>query len=240
MGILTLLVSAALAAGAGGAAPDHSLFDEILRQTVRDRLVDYPAIRREHREALASYITSLERTDAGALSEREALAFYINLYNAVMIRAVVERFEPGYSVAEDDWAVFDEPLIRLGGRALSLNGLENDVLRARFHEPRVHVALVCAARSCPPLLPRAYRADDLDEVLESNMRAFVTDPERNHIDVTGRRLELSRIFDWYAEDFGGRANLAGYVNRYTEADVADFEVSFLEYSWELNLLRSGP
>lgn len=124
--------------------------------------------------------------------------------------------------------------MRVGGRVMSLNELEHDVIRPTFKDPRIHVALVCAARSCPQILPRAYRADDLAAVLEGNMRRFVNDPIRNPIDAANKKLRLSKIFDWYADDFGGKEKVAAYVDKYHPEDVADWPVEFVEYDWSLN------
>lgn len=238
-----LLVLPALAGGesAGGeAAFDHGDLDLVLRRVVRDEGVDYPRIRENYLPALELYLDRAASADTRGMPEAERLAFYINAYNATVLRTVAERFRQGFSVEKDRFALFDEPLVSLGGKQVSLNHLEHEIIRPGFDEPRIHAALVCAARSCPPLLPRAYRAEDLDRVLEENMQRFLASAERNRIDIPGRRLQLSRIFDWYAKDFGGKQGLPAYADRYTDADVAGFDVSFLEYSWELNLAPSQP
>ncbi|MEW6745918.1 MAG: DUF547 domain-containing protein [Planctomycetota bacterium] len=213
---------------------DHSAFDRILQKTVRDGRVDYLAIRDRYWEPLQGYLSHLAQVHAAELAREEQLAFYINLYNAAMIRAVIERLRVGYTPADDSWSVFDKPLVPTASGVLSLNRLEHEILRPRFGEPRIHVALVCAAESCPPLLPRAYRGEELDQVLEENMRRFLNDTTRNPIDRAGGRLRLSKIFDWYAADFGGRGALARYVSRYLPFDAAGFELAFADYSWKLN------
>lgn len=232
-----LLLVAPVGVGAPPPSFDHSEFDAILRDAVHHEKVDYRRIRALHFDRLTEYLDRLARFDPAPLAEPERLSWYINLYNATMIRAVVERYEPGYSPSRALFAVFDEPLVAIGGTRISLDRLEHEIIRPTFKDPRIHVALVCAARSCPPLLPRAYLGEDLDRVLEENMRRFVNDPGRNRIDTAARELRLSRIFKWYADDFGGAARIADYVNRYTAADVAGFTVSFLPYSWELNETR---
>jgi hypothetical protein len=214
---------------------DHTIFDEILKENVRDERVDYLNVRRQRWKELRGYLDRLAGIDVSLLPRGEQLAYYINLYNATMIDAVIRRLKVGYSPAEHDFGVFDAALVRMKGRATSLNDLEHKIIRPTFGDPRVHAALVCAARSCPPLLGRAYRAGDLNTVLQKNMRRFVNDPKRNRIDAARRQLGLSRIFDWYADDFGGRHALTNYLSRYTDDDVSGFELRFLEYSWELNL-----
>lgn len=241
-----LLLAVALCASplpAGGlpatsAAPravDHSALDRVLREVVRDELVDYRAIRDAHLGALDGYLERMAAVAADALPRDAQLAYYINVYNATVLREVARRYEPGYAVSRDSFALFDAPLVRLARGAVSLNALEHEIVRPGFEEPRIHVALVCAARSCPPLLPRTYRAADLDALLERGMRRFVNDPSRNEIDVERRTLRLSRLFDWYAEDFGGPQGRVAYVDRYADEDVAGFDVGFLEYDWSLNV-----
>lgn len=214
---------------------DHAQFDAILEQCVRGDGVDYPRVRQLFMKPLERYLERAASFHEAGASPNEQLALYINLYNATVLHAVAARFAPGYSVARDGFALFDEPLVALGGEKISLNRLENEVIRERFREPRVHAALVCAARSCPPLQPRAYRGEELEGQLEASMRRFVNDPSRNRIDPASRTLHLSRVFDWYAKDFGGPDRLAAYVDGYADADVPDFAVSFQDYSWELNL-----
>ncbi len=214
---------------------DHGPFDEILQKHVRGERVDYLMLRKQDWGALSSYLDALAAVDTDKLAQPEQLAYYINLYNATVLQTVIERFRAGYSVSENEFKVFDEPLVRLKGKRISLNDLEHKVIRKRFDEPRIHVALVCAARSCPPLLDRAYHAKNLDQTLETQMRAFLRDESRNRIDRDARKLHLSKIFEWFAEDFGGKRKLDNYVNGYVAADVQGYEITFLEYDWSLNL-----
>lgn len=214
--------------------PDDNALDAMLGEAVVGERVDYGAVQERWLPQLELWLDRGAEVDPARLPHADRFAFYINLYNATMIRAVVERRRTDWTPAADDFRVFEDPLVRLGGRRLSLNALEHDVMRKEFDDPRLHVALVCAARSCPPLSPRAWRAEDLETRLEEAMRRFLNDPARNRIDHPARVLHLSQIFEWYAEDFGGAAAVAGYIDRYVEADVAGYAVRFLPYSWELN------
>lgn len=212
----------------------HAPFDALLRRHVRDERVDYLTWRDHDADELARYLDRLAAVEPAKLGRDERLAFYINLYNATMIGAVLRRVDATYSPSANDWSVFDEKLVRVAGRELSLDQLEHEIVRKEFGDPRIHVALVCAAESCPPLLPRAYRGDDLDEVLEANMRRFVRDPRRNRIERDP--LELSKLFEWYAADFGGAEAVPAWVARYAgNPELAEREVEFIEYSWTLNL-----
>jgi thioredoxin reductase/polyferredoxin len=213
---------------------DHGALDAMFKQHVRDGLVDYLVLRRQYRE-LVDYLDTLAKVDPAGLAQPDRLAFYINLYNASMVRAVMERFRDGYSPADENYRVFKDKFITLGSQTLSLDDIEHQIIRKQFAEPRIHVALVCAAESCPPLLSRAYAGGDLDAVLEANMRRFVNDPQRNTIDRAGKSMALSQLFNWYGDDFGGAQGVKQYVDRYHDADVSGYTVTWREYGWKLNL-----
>jgi len=219
------------------AGVDHSAFDAILKATVRDERVDYNAIKTNHLPALNAYLQTLASTDVAATPRDEQLALYINLYNATMIREVIARYAPGWTPAAQDFKVFKDPTVKLKTGTISLNDLENKVIRPTFKDPRIHVALVCAARSCPPLLPRAYTAETLNATLEENMTRFVNDSYRNPIDARSKQLRLSKIFEWYADDFGGKNNISAYVDKSHPANTAGWKISFVDYVWDLNNTR---
>lgn len=112
-------------------------FDAILRERVTAGLVDYAAIKQHDAAKLDGYLEQLAQADVMKMSRDEQLAYYINLYNATMIKAVVDRFRDDYSPAEHDFAVFKEPLVRLAGeKRVSLNHLEHEVIRKQFKDPR--------------------------------------------------------------------------------------------------------
>ncbi|MGH7177154.1 MAG: DUF547 domain-containing protein [Tepidisphaeraceae bacterium] len=234
----TSLLIVLLAAVSARARVDHSGFDNLLKNNVRDGGVDYDNIKRHELLELQSYLDMLALTDFATLAREEQLACYINLYNAAVISAICQRYGEGYTPSERDFALFKEPVVQVNGRRMSLNDLENNVIRAQFKDPRVHAALVCGSRSCPPILPRAYRAKDLEPALAANMKAFVNDATRNQVDRAGKKLVLSRIFDWYADDFGGKDALPAYVSMYVTGDpVVGYTVAFSDYDWTLNDAR---
>jgi hypothetical protein len=129
----------------------------------------------------------------------------------------------------------------IAGESISLNDLENKRIRS-YDEPRIHFALVCASASCPKLRSEAYRADRLDAQLRIATEDFINDPTRNRFDAASRTAHVSKIFDWYEEDFtAAHGSLQAYLSRY----VADPEVArglagggwklrFLAYDWSLN------
>lgn len=219
---------------------DHGAWSRILKEVVHGDRVDYAAVRDKHLEALEGYLNGLAEFDPGTLSRDEQLAFCLNLYNATVVRAIVDRYKPGYRVDEEDFKLFKEPLVRVVGKKQSLTELFNDTLRARFKDPRIHVAVANGARSCPPLLDRAYEGDSISATLETRMIRFVEDPWRNQINHYTREMRLSQVFHWYATDFGGLNKVSGYVSRYLREELRPYKLGFAEYSWELNDYRSTP
>ena len=131
----------------------------------------------------------------------------------------------------DGGKTWDKKWIRLGDKTYSLNEIENEIIRPKFDEPRMHFAVNCAAKSCPPLANHAYTEDNLESMLEARTRAFINDPTYNAISASSVRV--SRIFDWYGEDFD---NLIEFLNQYSATKIhSDAVVEFQEYDWSLNL-----
>jgi uncharacterized protein DUF547 len=171
------------------------------------------------------------------MSPAEKKAFFINAYNAWAIETMLDH--PGRKITDVDGA-FSKAAHRVGGRAMTLDDVEN-ALRATG-DARIHFAIVCASRSCPPLAARAYRAEDLDEALDRQARLFVNDASRNRIDRAAGTVGLSMIFQWNRKEFerGGQT-----LNRYASRFVSDPataqwlagaapEPTFLEYDWSPN------
>lgn len=209
----------------------HELWDQLLRRHVSEEgQVDYAGFKKEQ----ATLQRYLDRLAANPMQESwsraEKMAYLINAYNAFTVRLIVDHY-PLSSIRDlhggNPW---DVKWIRLGDRTYSLNELEHDILRPQFQDPRIHFAVNCAAHSCPPLLNRAYTADQLDRQLDRQARAFINDRAYNNLGKN--EVEISKIFEWYRSDFG---DLIEYLNRYAEIDIApDARIRFREYDWALN------
>ncbi len=221
-------------APSGAATLSHTSWNDLLQKNVKDGLVNYANFAGSDRPALAAYLDSVAAVDVASLSRPEQLALYLNLYNAGMIAAVADRYTPEYSVVEGKMKIFSEPLIRLGGETITLDKLEHELIRKGFGDARVHAAMVCAGLSCPPLPSVAFEGNTVDAQLDACMKHWLTDPRHTRIDVEARRVTLSKIFRWYAKDFGGPDTLPALVNKYTGTDVSGFEIGFFQYDWRLN------
>lgn len=240
-------------AQASQGAPDDALYSALLRDRVSNAgLVDYAALKTDTR--LRRYLASIAATDPADLTEPDArLAFWLNAYNAYTLKLVADHFPIrsihdlatggriiGFVIRRTPW---DIAMAEVNGKLLTLNQIEHEMIRARFSEPRIHFALVCAALSCPPLRREAYEAGRLAEQLDDQGRRFLGDPTRNRFDPSARRAELSRVFSWFAGDFGGtREAVFSYVARYAPKDAqpslhaepATWRLGYTPYDWGLN------
>jgi len=235
------LVATLLAPGVTAAQGfDHGPLDTLLRANVHADTVDYAALAKS--AELRAYVAALGKTDPATLPDRASrLAFWINAYNAFTITGVLGYYPGITSVAKmkPDFGFFKDARFVVGGKKLSLNQIENEIIRPRFHDPRVHAALNCASVSCPPLAPHAFTAAKLESQLDARMRAFVRDPKRNHVDPAAGPVRVSPIFKWYAEDFKPRGGAAAFIAGYLDGPSADAvrktaKLEFLEYDWALN------
>jgi hypothetical protein len=216
----------------------HRPLDQVLQAHVRDGEVNYPAILVDPR--FVQYLEDLDRVDPNRLPKDEQLALWINAYNAYAIKGILDGYSPGTWVGR--YRYFIGRTYCVGGASLNLYDLERDILIAQFHEPRMHFAIVCASASCPRLQPWAYDAAELNRQLEQGAREFINDPARNRFDRANRVAYLSKIFDWFTEDFEAKAgSLQRYVAQYVrdpvlaqELATVPYRIEFLDYDWGLN------
>ena len=238
------IVAAALAAGlamsaltAGADLADPAAFDAVLEARARGGGFDYRGATGQDRKRLAAYLSNLGGAPVAGMTPDARKAFWIDAYNAWAIQTLLDN--PGKKITDVPGA-FDRIRHRIGGEDLTLDDVENR-LRA-LRDARIHFAIVCASRSCPPLATRAYRADGLSEALDAQARAFINDPAKNAIDRTTGRIALSMIFRWNRKEFerdGG--TLLEYVARYVSDPetarwiaAAGKEPDFLPYDWSPN------
>lgn len=184
-------------------------YDALLRASVRGEGVDYAALRARRAElvALHEWLAAHGPTaTSAAYTSRDArLAYWINAYNLTVLRGVVEAPASMRNVMEaaPDSGFFRAARWRVDGRTLSLDAIEHVHVRPVFRDPRVHVALNCAARSCPPLRGRAYEPAGLGAQLDGQARRWLASGRAARVDEAAGRVTLSQLFAWFAEDFSG-------------------------------------
>ena len=211
---------------------DHSAWDTMLQKYVSsDGVVNYEQWKNDE-TAINDYIDKLSANiPQQSWGENETLAYWMNLYNASTVSLILENY-PLKSILDigDPW---DIVFIKAGDKEYSLNDIEHKIIRKEFNEPRIHFALVCAAKSCPSLLNEAYEADKLDTQLHQQGVKFINDPAKNK--VVGETIEISKLFDWYEGDFTKNGSLIDFLNAFTKTKVQkDVTIGFMDYDWSLN------
>ena len=234
---LALLVVATVGqARSGNGTFDHSKFNTLLGQSVSGGKVDYGKFKGN--AEFAAYIATLQSATPSALSSNEQLAFWVNAYNAMTIKNVLDN--PGMRKPTDVKGFFDAKKFNVAGRQLTLNQIENDIIWKQFKEPLIHFGLVCAARSCPPIINKAYTGKNVKSLLASNAKTYLAG-KQNRYDAATNTLSLSKIFEWYRADFGGESGLKEFVKKYGTAEMKsgltanpNVKIVSLEYDWTLN------
>jgi hypothetical protein len=258
------LACLALAATLPAAAFDHThkAWDDLLKRHVtyvqggNASRVDYAGLLKEHAQlkAVLAEDSKVTRAEFDGWSKPQQQAFLINAYNGFTIEKILTRY-PDIKSIRDFGTVFGNPwkdkFFTLFGQSAYLDFVEHETLRKEgvYDEPRVHVAVVCASIGCPMLRNEAFTADKLEAQLEDAMRRFMSDRTRNRYNAQTRKLEVSKIFDWYGKDFEhgwkGFKSVKGTFARYADllADKPEdravvkaeqAEVTFLDYDWGLN------
>lgn len=212
----------------------HRAWDALLKEHVSNTgKVDYNGFKAD-KSKLDAYIQTLqENHPSSSWSKNEEMAFWINLYNAFTIQQVLEVYPVSSIMKVAGGKVWDAKKIKVGSKYYTLNQIEKDMLLKKFNEPRVHFAVNCAAKSCPPLMNKAWTAENIQSSFDLRARMFVNNLSFNTI--SSSSIQISKIFEWYASDFGGSSNLIKYINKYSKITISSSaKISYKEYNWNLN------
>lgn len=204
-----------------------------LSKNVSNGLVDYQNIKDKETEKLTQLISSTNDLLKGATS-REQKANYINLYNLLVIKQITDNYP--VSSPNEIIGFFDNNKFEVNGQSITLNDLENKVIRSAYNDPRIHFALVCGAIGCPIIQPFAYQQNIIDQQLEQvtkealNKATFIIKTEEES------KVKISKIFQWYIADFGGnKAGIISFINTYATNTIKD--IQYYPYNWSLNELN---
>ena len=211
--------------------PDHKIWDELLTKYVTaSGKVNYKGIKSE-KAKLEAYLKELESLPIQSdWSRGEKMAYWINAYNAFTVKLIVDNYPVSSITKLHGGNAWDVKWIMLGEKTYSLNNIENDILRPRYKDARIHFAVNCAAKSCPSLLNQAWTASNLESNFNKATRAFVNNSQFNKI--SAKSISVSKIFEWYKEDF---ENLIDFLNQYSTTEINNnAKVEFMEYDWSLN------
>jgi hypothetical protein len=241
---LVLSIGAAHASPSGPEPGLHATYDSLLaRYLVRER-VRYQAWWADNhdRGRLTGYIDLLEQQQPSIWRPDDAKAYWINLFNALAIDLVLEHY-PIDSVKDIGFMfsrAYGKKLVVVEGREISLDNIEHEILRKRYRDPRVLLVLNRASKSSPPLRKDPFQGDSLEAQLDEVVHRLVNDPR--YVQVSGRQLHLSKLFEWYKDDFKrSDGSVEAFLARYRDDLMIEpkgkYWYDYLFYDWDLNEAR---
>jgi len=229
---------------------DHDPWDAFLARYVQEHAdgvnrIPYARVTPEDKTSLEAYLARLSDVRISEYSRDEQLPYWINLYNALTVKVVLDHYPVAsireISISPGFFSVgpWKKKLVRVEGEELSLDDIEHRILRPIWKDPRIHYAVNCAAIGCPNLMQRAYTAANAEAALERGARDYVNHPRGARLE-GGSRLVVSSIYEWFQEDFGGtEAGVIAHLRRYADPEL-DAELAQVdairddEYDWALN------
>lgn len=242
-------------------------YAKVLSEFVNDKGLVYYRGLKDSRAGLDAFVAQLGAFSSAryeTFREAEKVAFWSNAYNALTLKAIIDNYPiksgffsslafPKNSIRQIS-GVWDKLEFQVMGKAHTLNQIEHEILRKKFSEPRVHMALVCAALSCPRLRNEPYYGARLEEQFADQTREFLSDSARFVFPKDEGTLQLSKIFEWFGGDFiakyawkegnpgyGGQdAAVVNYVMQHLPEEQAKtlgskkMNIAYLDYDWSLN------
>ena len=229
---------------------DHGTWDRFLKRYVTTNhpsginRFHYRSVTEEDRRALDAYLEGLQAEEVSGLNRQEQKAYWINLYNALTVKVVLQHY-PVKSIRDIDISPgifsngpWDAKLVRVEGVQLTLNDIEHRILRPIWQDNRVHYGVNCASLGCPNLMPEAFTSANLESLLEKAARDYVNHPRG--VSFPDKRIMVSSIYFWFREDFGGsEEGLIQHLQKYlSEANRRKLEKQPKKFShaydWALN------
>lgn len=221
---------------------DHSLWSIFLSTYVKKRdgmnLVDYSKVSPYDYRKLEHYIEELEKVRVTTLNRAEQFVYWINLYNALTVKVIVDnypiksikRIKPSGIFSFGPW---DEEFLNIEGRKISLNSIEHGILRPIWQDYRVHYAVNCASLGCPPLIDRAFTRENAESLLKSAEVYFLN--SSYGVQLEGDTLILSSIFNWFLKDFStSEEGLLRYIEEINPSIKGKYKRIRYSYNWDLN------
>jgi hypothetical protein len=228
----------------------HQIWDTFLIRYIHPEnginLLDYSQASKQGKKQLNKYIKQLATTKIVHYNRQEQKAFWINLYNALTVRLIVNAY-PVESIQSvklkklsfSEFSPWDRQLVTLNGVKLTLNNIEHKILRSYWSDPRIHYAVNCASISCPNLANQAYTAENIEAMLNNAAISYINHPRAVKF-IDSKTIKLSSIYQWYSEDFGGYDEaILSHLKQYAKQPLTNQLKAFsgrmtYHYNWDLN------
>ncbi len=266
--VLVLISGAAIGVEKKEQPFSYEDYAAVLKSYVDDTgMVNYKELKAkpERLEAFVLAVNKLAISSYDKWNEKEKIAFWINAYNGFTLKAIIDNYPIKSSFFKSMYypknsirqiaGVWDKKTFKAMGKKYTLEHIEHKILRREFSEPRIHMALVCAAIGCPALRNEPYTSGRLGEQLDDQSRKFLADPMKFKFDSDKKTIHISPIFKWFGEDFiktetkeksstaktNKEAATIEFVSKYLDKDNSffsqpkeDFKITYLDYDWSLN------
>jgi hypothetical protein len=233
-----------LKVGTASETIDHIIWEQLLSKYVKAskdgvNRVDYAALKQNDAAALTRYLAALQAVEIEKYPKDEQFAFWVNLYNAGTVDVIVKNYplESIRDIGLLGQGPWKDKVLKVSGKALSLDDIEHGILRPVWKDVRIHYAVNCASIGCPNLAPQAYTAEKLELMLDEAARAYINHP-RGFARIDGA-LVASSIFDWYVDDWGDQAAVLDHARKYASNETKAIlgqatEIDSHDYNWSLN------
>jgi hypothetical protein len=206
--------------------------DAFFSAYVKDGKVNYKAVK-ENPARLEKILASTNSITVDKSDANTYQAYWINIYNLTVIKGIIEKYPVKSPL--DIAGFFDKTKHTVGGKEITLNDIENKLLRGQFNDARFHFVLVCAGLGCPPIIAEAYMPNTLDKQLDTQTRIALNNDDFIKVNAKKKRVQFSEIMKWYKEDFTQNGNEIDFINKYREEKIAEkSKISYYSYNWKLN------
>lgn len=236
--VIASVLAAFGASSAMAAGVDDAAFQAVLTASVKGNRVNYNAVEK-HQDKLKGYVAQVGSADVSKLGKKAKLAFYVNAYNALVLNAVLANKRPKSVL--DVKGFFDGAKVKVAGKEMTLNDLENNHIRSAG-DPRIHFVVNCASYDCPPLAKKVYSAKTIDGSLDRQAKAYLKGKDQVVVDDKAKTIKVVQIFEWFQKDFGGEQGVRDFIAKY-RPDMAkkvqdkSYKLTYRKYDWRLNAAK---
>ncbi|MED7789147.1 DUF547 domain-containing protein [Francisella sp. 19X1-34] len=225
----------------------QAFLDKYVVQKGDQIFVNYRAVSKEDSQDLNKIINTYSKLDILKYNKNQQLAYWINMYNMLTIQVILQHY-PVKSITDIDkgWfgsKVWDQNVVKIDGKELTLNDIEHRIIRPIWHDPRVHSAVNCASMSCPNLSKDAYQGDQINMQLNKSFSTWINSSKG--FELKNNDIYISKIFDWYGSDFGDQTQMRQFIAKYLTSKTkreaildTNNTIYYQNYNWNLNQLTT--